>query len=138
MKHVKAAVVEHELDSVAITHAVHNQRCGAVVTFLGVVRNHDGDMDVEAIDYSAHDSAQTVLHAIALELVHKPGIHGIEVWHRIGHLRVGDLAMVVAVAGEHRREAFDTAEELVERVKKSVPVWKRQWMTDGTYAWSGL
>ncbi|HEU4849451.1 MAG TPA: molybdenum cofactor biosynthesis protein MoaE, partial [Terrimesophilobacter sp.] len=58
--------------------------------------------------------------------------------HRIGHLEVGDVALAAAASAAHRREAFDACELLVERIKSTVPIWKRQYFTDGHSEWVGL
>ena len=68
----------------------------------------------------------------------RPGVHRIVAWHRVGHLAIGEDAMVVAVAAEHRAQAFRAVESIVEDVKAKLPVWKKQELTDGSHSWSGL
>ncbi|MCI1749520.1 MAG: molybdenum cofactor biosynthesis protein MoaE [Acidipropionibacterium sp.] len=123
-------------DEIAAT--VADERCGAVVTFTGVVRNHDAGKAVTAIDYSAHPQAGRLLSGLVEEWAARPGVHRAAAVHRIGHLEVGDLAMVVAVSAEHRGEAFAAASGLVDAVKARVPVWKCQWLADGSHEWAGL
>ncbi|EPH02974.1 hypothetical protein HMPREF1531_02292 [Propionibacterium sp. oral taxon 192 str. F0372] len=136
--HVRTAVVETPLDAAAITANIENPRCGAVVTFCGVVRNHDAGLDVIAIDYSAHPSAGPIMKDIADRVVQDHGVHAIEAWHRVGRLTVGEVAMVVAAAAEHRAQAFAAVQSLVDEVKTSVPVWKCQILSDDSRRWSGL
>ena len=108
---------------------------GAVVTFVGRVRDHDGGRRIVQLEYSAHPSAQQVLEEIAAKLGAEA--LGLSVAHRVGTLRIGDAALVAVVATAHRAEAFDVCARLVEEVKHALPVWKRQVFTDGTDEWVG-
>ncbi|MPV48483.1 molybdenum cofactor biosynthesis protein MoaE [Pseudactinotalea sp. HY160] len=112
---------------------------GGVASFIGTVRNHSPDVDGEVVqlDYSAHPSAERVLAEIVAEVTAAhPGVR-LAVSHRIGTLYIGDLAIVVAAGSSHRAEAFAACREAVETVKKKLPVWKRQVLTDGSYVWVG-
>jgi len=111
---------------------------GGVASFIGVVRNHDGGESVEAIEYSSHPSSSQILREIVSEFADRPGVHRIVAWHRVGHLEIGEDAMVVAVAAEHRAQAFRAVEGIVEDVKAKLPIWKKQELTDGSHNWSGL
>ncbi|MCW2668219.1 MAG: molybdenum cofactor biosynthesis protein MoaE [Frankiales bacterium] len=108
---------------------------GAVVTFVGRVRDHDGGRAVVELEYSAHPSAQQVLEDIAAKLGQEA--LGLSVAHRVGTLRIGDVALVAVVATAHRAEAFEVCARLVEEVKHTLPVWKRQLFADGTDEWVG-
>ena len=108
---------------------------GAVVTFVGRVRDHDGGRSVASLFYEAHPSAQQVLDEIAAKLA--PECLGLGLAHRTGELHIGDVALVAVVATAHRAEAFDVCSRLVEEVKHTLPVWKRQVFTDGTDEWVG-
>lgn len=134
----RAEITAAPLDLAALAAEVDDPRCGAVVSFAGVVRNHDSGRDVDALDYSAHPTAAAELRAVVDDLRDISGIHAIAVAHRVGPLAIGDLALAAAVAGEHRAEAFATLERLIEEVKRKVPIWKHQQFTDGTAAWTGL
>lgn len=125
-------VAEHER---AVAHA----SAGATALFLGTVRDHDPDAvgEVVRLEYSAHPDAQQVLARIAEE-VSATGEVRVAVSHRIGSLGVGDHALVAAVAAPHRAEAFEACRELVERVKREVPIWKKQFGVDGQHTWVGL
>ena len=93
---------------------------------------------MEAIEYSSHPSSSQILREIVSEFVDRPGVHRIVAWHRVGHLEIGEDAMVVAVAAEHRAQAFRAVEGIVEDVKAKLPIWKKQELTDGSHNWSGL
>ncbi len=135
---VRAVITEEPLDAPAIIAGARDELCGAVATFIGAVRNHDGGSSVTGIDYSAHPLAEETLRQIAESLIDRPGVHRIEAWHRVGRLDIGDDAMVVVVAAEHRAQAFGACEALVEEVKARLPIWKKQYRTDGSHEWSGL
>src|SRR5690625_3094929 len=116
---------------------VWDPQAGAVATFVGAVRNHDGGKDVAALSYSAHPSAQEILEQVAREFTDRPGVHRLAVAHRVGDLTIGDVALFAAVSASHRAEAFPRLEELVNRIKATVPIRKHQEYADGTKDWPG-
>jgi molybdopterin synthase catalytic subunit len=117
---------------------VAHRSAGAVVGFVGAVRDHDGGQSVLRLEYSAHPTAQQTLADVASEIAaNSPGVRAIAVSHRVGALEIGDAALVAAVAADHRGEAFETCALLVERVKARLPVWKHQFFADGTDEWVG-
>lgn len=134
--------------------AVESDTAGAVVSFSGVVRNHDGGKPVERLSYSAHPTAHQVMADVVAQLVAEQAAAGsggtagetgsapaqpVRIWvaHRIGMLEIGDPALVCAVSAAHRGQAFAVCSELVDRVKAQVPIWKEQFFTDGTVEWVG-
>jgi molybdopterin synthase catalytic subunit len=110
---------------------------GAVVSFSGVVRDHDGGRSVSALEYQAHPEAERFLADCCREVAASTGLRVAAV-HRVGALEIGDTALVAAVAAPHRREAFEACAELVELIKRRVPIWKRQRFGDGVSEWVGL
>ena len=134
-----ARVTDIPLDIAAHVEAVDDPEAGAVTTFIGRVRDHDPDAatPVVALEYSAHPDAEATLHGIALRAIGTTRAV-VAVSHRIGRLEVGDLAVVIAVASPHRAEAFAVCREVIEAIKRELPVWKRQVEADGTTAWKGL
>jgi molybdopterin synthase catalytic subunit len=130
-----AEVTQNPLDVTAHTALVAGSASGAVVSFAGVVRDHDGGRPVEAIEYVGHPSAAAVLAKVVAEVCAGSEAEAVAVSHRLGPLAVGEAALVVAVAGVHRAEAFETAMRLVDEVKHQLPVWKRQIFPDGTDEW---
>ncbi len=122
--------------------AVESDTAGAVVTFSGIVRNHDGGRQVARLRYSSHPLAQVVLDGILASLVEDvqdPSGHPVRIWvaHRVGPLEIGEPALVCAVASSHRAESFQLCSTLVERIKAEVPIWKEQFFTDGSAEWVG-
>lgn len=127
-------ISEQPLDPDEVERAVSGHEYGAVVVFTGKVRNHDGGQPVSALEYSAHPQAQRFLAQVCAQVARESGLP-VAATHRVGALTVGDLAIAVAVAASHRREAFDTCAELVDRIKYEVPIWKRQLFADGMSEW---
>lgn len=133
-----AEVTDEPLSIAELTAGVGHQAAGAVVTFTGVVRNHDIGQAVDSIEYSSHPQASRIIAELAAETAGREGVHVVGVAHRVGHLHVGDVALVAAVAAEHRGQAFDATSDLVDQVKKLLPVWKKQHFSDGHTEWTGL
>ncbi|MEW1836313.1 molybdenum cofactor biosynthesis protein MoaE [Microbacterium sp. NPDC079995] len=133
-----ARLEETALDLDAHLRAVEDPRYGAVTTFVGRVRDNDPDAAAAVIglEYSAHPDAEATLHRIAAEAGNASA--AVAVSHRVGSLAVGDAAVVIAVASEHRAEAFDVCRAIIETIKTDLPVWKRQLEADGTTAWKGI
>jgi molybdopterin synthase catalytic subunit len=133
---LRAAVGEDPLDVAEHAMLVERAAAGAVVTFAGVVRDHDGGRGVRGLEYSAHPTAARVVAEVAADVAARArGVRAIAVSHRVGALAIGDVALACAVAADHRREAFETCAELVEEVKRLLPVWKHQVFTDGSGEW---
>ena len=135
---VRAEVTEAPISVTELADAVHDAAAGAVVTFEGVVRNHDADRAVTGIGYSCHPTAGQIVEQIARDVAERGRVRALGVVHRVGDLTIGDAALAVAVSSDHRAEAFAVCSELVEEVKKRLPVWKRQTFTDGSAQWSNL
>jgi molybdopterin synthase catalytic subunit len=130
-----AAVVDAPLDLATHEAAVADPRSGAVVSFLGVVRDHDHGRGVTSLEYEGHPTAGNVLAEVAAEIAADPDVHAVAVSHRIGTLRIGDVALVAVVSTAHRAAAFAACARLVDEVKARLPIWKRQVFTDGTEEW---
>jgi molybdopterin synthase catalytic subunit len=132
----RAAVGVEPLDVAEHAALVDDSAAGAVVTFAGVVRDHDGGRSVRGLEYSAHPTAGAVVARVAEDVAARAnGVRAIAVSHRIGALTVGDVALACAVAADHRQAAFATCADLVDEVKRALPVWKHQVFTDGSDEW---
>ena len=126
-----------DADTVAAARAgVEDAGKGAVVVFVGNVRNSFGGRPVERITYSAYPAmAERRLERIVSELeAAEPGTR-VEIVHGLGTLEVGDASVVIATASAHRRQAYDTNRLALERIKAEVPIWKREHYRDGQSAW---
>jgi len=129
------AVTTEPLDLTAHERAVADVRAGAVVSFQGVVRDHDHGRSVTLLEYEGHPSAGEVLRQVADEIAADPDVYAVAVSHRTGPLAIGDVALAAAVSTAHRAAAFAACARLVDEVKARLPIWKRQVFADGTDEW---
>jgi molybdopterin synthase catalytic subunit len=132
---VRSALTGDALDVAEHEAAVAHPAAGAVVSFAGVVRDHDGGRSVTRLLYEAHPSAADVIAEVAAEIAKDPSVRAVAVSHRVGALEVGDVALAAAVSTAHRAEAFALCARLVDEVKARLPVWKHQIFADGTDEW---
>lgn len=132
-----AGVSDSPIDLDALQQAVADPRAGAVVTFSGVVRDHDQGRAVADLEYHGHPTSDAVVARVAAEIAERFEVIAVAVQHRVGLLTVGDIALGAAVAAAHRQQAFEGCTELVDQVKAQLPVWKRQVFTDGSDEWVG-
>ncbi len=133
---VRAEVTGEPVSTAELARLVEHRGAGAVLTFDGMVRDHDSGRGVRALTYSAHPTAAQVIAQVAAEAAGRPGLRALAVVHRVGDLGVGDTALAVAVSADHRGPAFEALREVVEKVKERLPVWKHQHFVDGTSQWS--
>ena len=131
-------VREEPLSIDEVLALVRHPRCGGIAVFVGVVRDHDHGAAVSSLDYSAHPSVVDTLGEVCREVVVRHDVARMAVVHRIGHLEVGDLAVVAAVSAAHRGAAFEGCRDLVDTLKARVPIWKHQQFSDGGDEWVGL
>lgn len=134
---VFALVTDAVLDRAAIEAFVTTDSDGAVVTFEGIIRDHDHGAGVSALDYEAHPDAETFLREVCADVSASTGLR-VAAAHRIGHLVIGDVALIAAVAAPHRADAFAACAQLVDLIKERTPIWKRQQLDDGVTEWVGL
>ncbi|MGP3970317.1 molybdenum cofactor biosynthesis protein MoaE [Streptomyces sp. 6N223] len=120
--------------------AVGDDAAGGTALFVGTVRDHDGHAEgaaVTALAYSAHPSAEAELRRVAERVTADFPVRALAAVHRVGDLKVGDLAVVVAVSCPHRAEAFAACHRLIDDLKREVPIWKHQAFADGSQEWVG-
>jgi molybdopterin synthase catalytic subunit len=134
---VLADIRESPLSVDEVLGAVCHPRAGGIATFVGVVRERDHGQGVAALDYTSHPSARQVLRELAEGLATGDDVIRLAVVHRVGHLEIGDIAVVVAVSAVHRGAALDVCRELIDAVKATVPIWKHQIFEDGSDEWVG-
>ncbi|MES2170135.1 MAG: molybdenum cofactor biosynthesis protein MoaE [Actinomycetota bacterium] len=137
MSDTLALISEDAIDEAMIERFVMTSANGALVTFRGVVRDHDHGAAVSALDYQAHPDALRFLQRCCDTVAERTGLR-VAAAHRVGSLAVGDVALVAAVAAPHRSLAFEACQSLVDLVKSEVPIWKRQHLADGVSEWVGL
>lgn len=111
---------------------VRADRHGAVVTFCGVVRNHSGPRRTAYLEYEAYEEmAEREMAAIGAEVRRRWDAADIAIVHRVGRLAIGELSVLIAVASPHRGEAFEACRFAIDRLKESVPIWKKEVSEDG-------
>ena len=132
----RTGLTDEPIDVAAAERAVAGAGRGAVLLFLGTVRDHHRGRPVAQLTYSAYRSmAEQVLERIATEL--EAGAEGLRVAivHRLGVVPVGEASVVIATASPHRAAAYDASREALERLKREVPIWKREHYADGEAVW---
>jgi len=130
-------VVDGEIDPRAVEACVAAVDAGAIVTFIGTVRNHARGRAVNALDYEAYaPAAEKMLARIGEEIATRwPGVRT-AITHRTGTLAPGETSVVIACSSAHRGEAFAAASWAIERIKEIVPIWKKEHYADGS-VWIG-
>ncbi len=129
-------ITRSPIDPLELLRRVRTDSDGAVVVFTGVVRNHDAGRAVERLTYEAYEAmAEERLREICSAVAAAYEIGDVAAVHRVGELEIGDVSVVVAVAAPHREPAFRACREVIERVKREVPIWKRERYAGGDEAW---
>lgn len=129
-------ITTEPIDPGAVLARVGAPEDGAVLLFLGTVRNHNDGREVVGIRYDAYVAmAEKVLAEIAGEAARALGTDRVAVVHRIGELTVGDVSVAIAVSSPHRAEAFEACRHVIEEIKRRLPVWKEERDREGGSAW---
>jgi molybdopterin synthase catalytic subunit len=131
-------ITEEPLDPAPLVALVSAPEMGAVVTFAGIVRNNFGGRSTAYLEYEAFEPmAAAVLAQLAAEARAQWNTGAIAIHHRIGRLEIGETAVLIVVAAPHRHEAFEAAEQIMDRIKQVAPIWKREVWADGASEWVG-
>ena len=121
------ALVSDPIDVGALAERVRTDRAGAVALFAGVVRNHHRGRQVDSLEYEAYGPmALEEMRRIAAEVRSRWPLERVAIVHRLGLLEVGETSVAIAVSSAHRREALEACAHAIERVKESVPLWKKE------------
>lgn len=132
------AIVDDPIDTNALLERVSSHAHGAVLLFIGTVRDVNDGRPVTGIEYSAYRSmAEQELAAIASEAAAAFAGADIAVEHRVGTLQLGEASVAIAVAHAHRAPAYDASRYVIEQLKQRVPIWKLEHYVDGTREWVG-
>ena len=129
-------ITSDEIELGDVIRAVEAGDAGAIVHFLGVVRNNTEGREVSYLEYEAYPPmAEKKMAEIAQEIHEKWGLDRVAMIHRVGRLEIGEVSVAVAVASPHRKEAFEACHYAMNRLKQIVPIWKREVWTDGEEEW---
>jgi molybdopterin synthase catalytic subunit len=128
-------LVRGPIDPAAVIAEVARPANGAILLFLGVVREVNDGRDVTGIEYSAYEAmAASELAAIGDEASRKFGVE-LAIEHRLGALALEEASVAIAVGHPHRGEAYEASRWVIEELKRRVPIWKREHYVDGTRGW---
>lgn len=131
-------VVSAPINLLNLLERVRSDADGAVLLFCGVVRNHDRGRAVVGLTYESYqEMAVEKLRKICEEVSSQFEVGDIAVTHRVGELGIGEASVGIAVAAPHRDAAYKASREVIERLKREVPIWKREHYADGADEWLG-
>lgn len=130
------SLTRDEIDFAALTESVRSSSSGAVVLFLGTVRELTNGRKTSALDYEGYpEMAEIKLRELETQARQKWPLDRVALVHRLGHLELGEVSVAVAVSCPHRHQAFDAARFLIDELKAWVPIWKQENWADGTTEW---
>jgi molybdopterin synthase catalytic subunit len=131
-----ATITDQPIDLNELVSAVQRASNGAVVLFVGTVRDVNEGRQVTGIRYDAYrEMAEGVLGEIIAEAAGKAGVAAIEATHRVGELNIGDASVAIAVSTPHRAQAFEACRYIIEQIKVRLPIWKHEQYADGETQW---
>jgi molybdopterin synthase catalytic subunit len=127
-------ITDTELDPEALRAAVADPAAGAIAAFVGVARNSFRGKAVQHLEYEAYaPMAEQEMERIGMEIAERwPTVTGIAIAHRTGRVEVGEASVAIAVAAPHRREALAACAQAIDRLKATLPVWKKEVFADGS------
>ena len=131
------SIVRENIDLEGLRHRVQHEKAGAVLIFCGDIRNHSQKNKVSFLEYEAHESmALKQISYVVKEAKRKWQLHKVEVIHRLGKLAVKDCSIAIAVSTSHRAEAYEASRYIIDTIKQTVPIWKKEYFLDGISKWS--
>jgi molybdopterin synthase catalytic subunit len=126
------AIVGEKIDSQAVIEAIKRPEDGAVTAFEGIVRNHSRNRRTLYLDYEAYEPmALRQLEELAEQALQRFAVREVAIVHRLGRLQIGETSVLIVVASAHRAAAFDACRWLIDTLKKTVPIWKKEHFDDG-------
>ena len=141
MEHVteeksRVSLIEKAIDTDAILASVASPRAGAVLLFVGTTREVTEGRVTESLDYSGYrEMALEEMQRLANRAAERWPLSRVRMEHRLGHVAIGEASVAIALSAPHRKEAFEAGEWLIDQLKESVPIWKRENWADGTCEW---
>jgi len=129
-------LTDDTIDTAAVIRRVQSPDAGAVVLFLGTVRETTGGRKTSSLDYECYpEMAEKELAELETQARRQWQLIECVVVHRLGHLDVGETSVAIAVSSAHRRAAFEAGQWMIDRIKRVVPIWKKENYADGTGDW---
>lgn len=129
-------ITREPIDHTQITESVRSNDAGAVLLFLGTVREMTNSRRTVALDYDAYDTmAVAKMQELETEAREQWNLEKVSLVHRLGHLELGEISVAVAVSSPHREAAFQAGKFLIDELKVRVPVWKKENWDDGSTEW---
>jgi molybdopterin synthase catalytic subunit len=126
------SLARERIDMDALVRHVRTARDGAVVTFDGCVRNHSHGRSTLYLEYEAYESmALAKMREITMQIHEKFAIDRVAMVHRLGRLEIGETSVFIAVSAPHRPAAFDACRYAIDTLKRTVPIWKKEYFEDG-------
>ena len=128
----RCAIVREKIDTEKVLAQLKHASDGAVLTFEGTVRDHTRNRRTLYLDYEAYEAmALKEMEALATRALSGFKIRDAAIIHRLGRLEIGETSVLIAVASEHRAAAFDACRWLIDTLKRTVPIWKKEFFEDG-------
>ena len=125
-------LVETPIEAGALVDLVTDPAAGAIDVFLGIVRNNSAGKDVRYLEYEAYTPmALKEMGKIEAQVRQQWDIHGFVLQHRLGRMEIGEASVGIAIATAHRGAAFEATRFAIDRLKQTVPIWKKEYFTDG-------
>ncbi len=129
-------ITDETITEAQVREVVESPDSGAVVLFLGTVRNNTDGRQVKHLEYDAYEPmAEKKMAEIGQEILEKWGITRVAIIHRVGKLEIGEVSVAVGVASPHRKDGFEACKYAMDRLKQIVPIWKREVWLDGDAEW---
>jgi molybdopterin synthase catalytic subunit len=130
------SLTQTPIDYHSLTESVRSPQSGAVVLFLGTVREFTNGRRTIALDYESYSAmAEAKLAELEKTARSRWPIVGVGIVHRLGHLELGDISVAIAVSCPHRQQAFEAGQFLIDELKVSVPIWKQEHWNGGSTEW---
>ena len=125
-------IIKEKINIEEILHSVSDPSAGGIDVFIGTTRNHSNGKKILSLTYEAYQPmALKMMNEIAEEAKQRWHLNRISMVHRIGSVAIGEASVVIAVSSAHRKEAFDACRYIIDTLKTSVPIWKKEVLTDG-------
>jgi molybdopterin synthase catalytic subunit len=128
----RVAVVRQPIDSQDVLSRIKRPEDGAAVVFEGVVRNNTRGRQTLYLDYDAYEEmALKQMEELVAQAIERFKVRDVAIVHRLGRLEIGEISVLIAVASGHRGAAFDASRWLIDTLKRTVPIWKKEYFVDG-------